>query len=274
MEQRLGAPVQLVMPHDGQIIYTAIWGVVVLALAVYAGVELARRRSPLLFVMLLAGAVSYFNEPIDDTLGLVWHPRPGMWQALNTFSPVPVWGVFVYMALFGGIPYLMFRAFQRGVTRTQVWTWIGVFWLADLAVEIPAINSGMYQYYGHPPLKVAGLPLYWFAINIGAPIVTAVILLVARDLLKGWRMLLLLPVPMVLDAACSVGMGWPIFSALHAQASMPVKYLAALASLAMAVTMLELTIRYVASRSGPVPGRTPGASDDRPSPTHPVTVAA
>ncbi|TAM68138.1 hypothetical protein [Mycobacterium sp.] len=247
------APDYLVMPHTAQIVYTGIWAAVVLAFVVYAVVELVLRRSPLLLVLMAGGGVAYFNEPIDDLLGLVWHPRPGQWVMFDTFGPVPVWGLFVYIALFGGIPYLMLRAFERGVTRARMWLWIGVFWVADLAVEIPAINSGMYQYYGNPPMKVFGLPLYWFAINIGGPIETAVVLLVTGGFFAGWRLLLLLPIPMVLDAAGSVGMGWPIFSALHAGSNMTVKYLAAFATIAMAVAMLHLIIRYVAAKRSGAP---------------------
>jgi hypothetical protein len=254
MEKLPGAPTGMVMPHDAQIVYTAIWGAIVLAFAVYGLVRIARHRDPLLLVLLLGGAVAYFNEPIDDLVGLVWHPRPGQWVLLRTFGPVPVWGVFVYMALFGGIAYLMVRAFERGVSERQVWSWIALFWVADIAVEVPAIASGMYKYFGHPPLQVAGLPLYWFAINIGGPLETAVLVLIARRWFSGWRVLLLVPIPMFLDAACSVGMGWPIFSALHAQSSMPVKYLAAFATIGMALTALRFTIRFAAERSGPRSG--------------------
>lgn len=249
MHGRPVAPEYLVMPHAGQIVYTTVWAAVVVLFAGYAVIQIVRRRDPLLAVLLVGGAVTYFNEPIDDLLGLVWHPRPGQWVAFDTFGPVPVWGVFVYMALFGGIPYLMLQAFKRGATGTQIWTWIGVFWLADIAVEIPALASGMYQYYGDPPMKVFGLPLYWFAINIGGPLETAVFLLVAGSFFAGWRMLLLVLIPMVLDAAGSVGIGWPIFSALHAESNMVVKYLAAFLTIAMAVTLLAITIRFAASKS-------------------------
>jgi hypothetical protein len=249
MHGRPTPPDHLVMPHTGQIVYTSIWAAVVLLFAGYAAIQLVRRRDPLLAVLLVGGAVAYFNEPIDDLLGLVWHPRPGQWVAFDTFGPVPVWGVFVYMALFGGIPYLMLQAFRRGATAKQIWTWIGVFWLADIAVEIPALASGMYQYYGDPPMKVLGLPLYWFAINIGGPLETAVLLLVAGPFFAGWRKLLLLVIPMTLDAAGSVGIGWPIFSALHAETNVFVKYLAAFVSIAMAVALLAITIRFAANKS-------------------------
>jgi hypothetical protein len=242
-------PDQMVMPQTGQVVFTCLWAVVVLGFVAYATYELVKRRTPLAFVLLAGGAICYFNEPIDDVLGLVWHPRPGQWVAFDTFSPVPVWGVFVYMALFGGIPYLIYRALQHGVTARQLWTWIGVFWVADIAVEIPALHFGMYDYYGDPPFEVAGLPLYWFAINIGGPLETALILFVGARYFRGARMLLLLPLPMILDAASSVGAGWPVFSALHAEASTPVKYLAALATMAIAAALLTLTVEYAARRS-------------------------
>jgi hypothetical protein len=247
--ESVNAPTQLVMPHTAQIVYTSIWATVVLGFVVYAVIELVRRRGPLLLILLAGGAIAYFNEPIDDLLGLVWHPRPGQWVLFDTFGPVPLWGVFVYIALFGGIPYLMYGAFQKGVTPKQIWLWIGVFWVADIAVEIPAIASGMYTYYGDPPMKVLGLPLYWFAINIGGPIETAVLLLAFGRTFVGWKRLALLPIPMVLDAAGSVGLGWPIFSALHAQSNMIIKYVAAFSTLGMALVLLTVTIRYAAMLS-------------------------
>lgn len=244
-----GAPEYLVMPPTAQLVFTCVWAAVTLGFVIYALYELATRRTVLPLVLLVGGAVAYFNEPIDDLLGLVWHPRPGQWVAFDTFSPVPVWGVFVYVALFGGIPYLIYRALERGVTRTQIWTWIGVFWVADIAVEIPALHFGMYDYYGAPPFEVAGLPLYWFAINIGGPLETALILFVFGRHFRGARMLLLIPLPMILDAAGSVGAGWPVFSALHAEASTPVKYLCAVATFAIAAALVKLTVDYAAARS-------------------------
>lgn len=253
-----GAPTGLAMPHTGQIIFTTIWATIAGAFAVYALYLLVRRRDPLLAVLLVGGGVAYFNEPIDDLLGLVWHPRPGMWTLFDTFCPVPVWGLFVYIALFGGIPYLMLRAFRRGASRRQVWAWLGIFWLADIAVEIPALHQGMYEYYGHPPFEVAGLPLYWFAINIGGPLETAVILLGAGAFFRGWRLVYLLLLPMVLDGAGSIGTGWPIFSALHAEASTPVKYAAALLTVGIALAVLDVTIRYAVSRMPPKASAAPG----------------
>jgi hypothetical protein len=63
MHGRPTPPEHLVMPHTGQIVYTSIWAAVVLLFAGYAAIQMVRRRDPLLAVLLVGGAVAYFNEP-------------------------------------------------------------------------------------------------------------------------------------------------------------------------------------------------------------------
>ena len=48
-----------------------------------------RTRSPLGIILFLGGAIAYLNEPVDDILGLVNHPRPGQNIVLDTMGPVP-----------------------------------------------------------------------------------------------------------------------------------------------------------------------------------------
>lgn len=247
-------PVTMVMPQTPQLVFTVLWGAVCLALAGYAGYRLAVRRDPLLGALLLGGAICYFAEPMVDVLGLLWHPTIGQWVAVDTFRAAPLWGLFVYAICFGGLPYFMLADFRRsGFTKSRAWTWIGVFWLVDVAVEIPILASGLYDYYGAPPMEVFGLPLYWLFMNIAGPLETAVALLLFADRLRGWRVLGVLALPVTLDVAGSGMVGWPVFSALHAQAGTGVKYLAALVTVAIGVAMLEATIRFGAARSTPDP---------------------
>jgi hypothetical protein len=65
------------MPHTAQLVATAAMAVLVAGFAGYAVREIARSRSGTLALLLIGGAISYFNEPIDDVLGLVWHPVVG-----------------------------------------------------------------------------------------------------------------------------------------------------------------------------------------------------
>lgn len=241
----------MVMPQTPQLVFTVLWGSVFLLLALYAGYRLVVKRDPLFAVLLLGGAICYFAEPMVDVLGLLWHPTIGQWVAVDTFRACPLWGLFVYAICFGGLPYFMLVDFRRaGFTARRAWTWIGVFWVVDVLVEIPILGSGLYDYYGDPPMEVAGLPLYWLFMNIAGPLETAVILLLAGSYFRGWKTLLVAALPVSLDVAGSSVVGWPVFSALHAQAGVGVKYLAALVTVGLGVATLAATISFAAGRSG------------------------
>ena len=250
-------PVTMVMPQTPQLVFTVLWGSVFLLLALYAGYRLVVRRDPLFALLLLGGAICYFAEPMVDVLGLLWHPTIGQWVAVDTFRACPLWGLFVYAICFGGLPYFMLVDFRRaGFTARRAWTWIGVFWIVDVLVEIPILHSGLYVYYGDAPMDVLGLPLYWLFMNIAGPLETAVILLLTSSwgdgaFLRGWRILLVAALPVSLDAAGSSLVGWPVFSALHAQAGTGMKYLAAVVTVALGVAVLASTISFAAARNAP-----------------------
>ena len=249
------------MPQPAQLVATVAMAVLVAGFAAYAVREIARSRSVTLALLLIGGAVSYFNEPIDDVLGLVWHPVVGQWTALDTFARVPLWGLGIYIVFFGGMPYLILQSLRRGVTRRQLWGWVGVLAVVDVAVELPVLASGIYSYYGGAPLQIGGFPVYWILINTAGPLALAVLLLATGDTFDGWRALYLLFLPMMSDAAGSVAVGWPIFSALNAQASAPVRWLAAALTIAIGLGALDLLIAYAARMSAAlVSTRTAGAA--------------
>jgi hypothetical protein len=237
------------MPQTAQLVATVAMAVLVAGFAAYAVREIARSRSVTLALLLIGGAVSYFNEPIDDVLGLVWHPVVGQWTALDTFARVPLWGLGIYIVFFGGMPYLILQSLRRGVTRRQLWGWVGVLAVVDVAVELPVLASGIYSYYGDAPLQIGGFPVYWIVINTVGPLALAVLLMAAGETFTGWRALYLLFLPMMSDAAGSVAVGWPIFSALNAHASAPARWLAAALTIAIGFGALDLLIAYAARMS-------------------------
>jgi hypothetical protein len=243
-------PAGLVYPDTAQRVAFWLAGAV-LALAVgYALVEWRRTRSPLMLAFLASGAVCYLNEPIDDLLGLVWYPRPGQWVVFETFGPVPWWGLFVYIVFFGAAPYFALKSMRRRApTVRSMWKWFGAFFVLDFLVEQPIIHSGLYHYYGEPPMLVSGFPLYWMFINAGGPMLEAVILYVAPTFWRGPRLLLVLVLGMATDIACSTAVGWPIFSALNAQAGAPVTWAAAGLTTVLGVLLVQ-AITMVAVRAG------------------------
>jgi len=242
-------PDGMTFPHTPQVVATSAMAVLVLLFAAYAVHELVRKRSALLALLLIGGGVSYLNEPIDDVLGCLYHPVEGQWTVLDTFAAVPLWGLGIYIVFFGGMPYLILQALERGVTRRQLWQWVAILFVVDVAVEIPILAADMYVYYADPPFQVAGFPLYWLFINVGGPFEVAVVLFAARHLFTGWRQTHLVALPMVANAAGSIAVGWPIYSALNAQASTPVKYAAAVATMAIGYALLSLTITWAARKS-------------------------
>jgi len=237
------------MPQTAQLVAAVAMAVLVAGFAAYAVREIARSRPVTLALLLIGGAVSYFNEPIDDVLGLVWHPVVGQWTALDTFARVPLWGLGIYIVFFGGMPYLILQSLRRGVTRRQLWGWVGVLAVVDVAVELPVLASGIYSYYGDAPLQIGGFPVYWIVINTVGPLALAVLLMAAGETFTGWRALYLLFLPMMSDAAGSVAVGWPIFSALNAHASAPARWLAAALTIAIGFGALDLLIAYAARMS-------------------------
>ena len=98
------APTHLVFPHTAHLAANAyIWAAAGI-LALLALRELYTTRSPLGLVLMAGGALAYFNEPVDDILGLVWHPRIHQDTVLNTIGPIPMWGLPTYIVFFGGDP--------------------------------------------------------------------------------------------------------------------------------------------------------------------------
>jgi hypothetical protein len=227
----------------------AVLWVVVAGLTGYALLELVRRRSPLGLVMLLGGAIALFNEPVDDILGLVWHPRPGQNTVLDTMGPVPMWGLPTYIIFFGAVPWLLCRELEKlQFTLRAFWIGVGITFVLDLVIELPLLAGQLYTYYpvNNVPLTVAGFPLYWLMINTTGPVLCAAILFTARDYFRGWRAPLLVLVPVAADAACSIVVGLPVYSALHAPGAAPaLRWGGAVLSCLIGLALLDALARYI-----------------------------
>jgi len=226
----------------------AIWAVTI-GFLVYCIVDGRRTRSLLGLILFLGGAIAYLNEPVDDILGLVHHPRPGQNVVLDTIGPIPMWGLPTYIIFFGAISYVFLREIQtRGFTLRAFWTGIAITFAIDLLIELPLLyaQGGLYQYYGDTPMTIFRFPLYWLVINTTGPILCAAVLHAVPGYFKGWRAPFLLLLPLMCDAACSIVVGIPIYSALHAPgASDLVRWAAALLSCAIGIFLLDALSRWI-----------------------------
>jgi len=226
----------------------AIWTVAI-GFLVYCVVDGRRTRSPLGIVLFAGGAIAYLNEPVDDILGLVHHPRPGQNVVLDTIGPVPMWGLPTYVIFFGAISYVFLREIQtKGFSLRVFWTGIVITFAIDLLIELPLLyaDGGLYQYYGETPMTVFRFPIYWLLINTTGPILCAAILHAVRDHFRGWRAPFLLLLPLMCDAGCSIVVGLPIYSALHAPgATELVRWGAAFLSCAIGLFLLDGFSRWI-----------------------------
>jgi hypothetical protein len=224
------------------------------AFLVFGLVELRRLRSPLMLALLLGGAIAYFNEPFDDTLGLVWFARPHEHVVIRTLGPVPLWGLPTYMVFFGGVPYLFLKLFREGrFTVRRYWMCAAAFFLLDVAIEVPVIHLHLYSYYSHggkPPMEVGGFPLYWMLINVPGPVLAATILYVVPQYFRGWRAPLVTLLPLVTYSACGVAVGLPVYSALHAPHSTElIRWGAAFLSVAIGLLILDALSKVILART-------------------------
>lgn len=245
------APPETVFPADHIWADVIIWTVAI-ALAGKCALDWRRTGSPLGLVLMAGGGIAYFNESVDDVLGLVHHPRPGMNVVLDTIGPVPMWGLPTYIIFFGAIPYLLLRAIQsRGFTLRTYWIGLFATFAADLAIELPLLQTDLYQYYsyGETPMTIARFPLYWLFINTTGPVLCAAVLYAVPGYFTGWRRGLLVLLPVVTDAACSIAVGLPVYTVLHTEAvGAPGRWFGALLTCFIGLVLLDAFGRWILHR--------------------------
>jgi len=242
-------PPQMVFPRTPQTIAEIVLWLVVVAFVVFAVHQWRRTGSPLGLVLLAGGGIALFNEPIDDILGLVNHPRPGQDVVFETMGPIPHWGLPTYIIFFGGIAYVLLLELRR-LTFTPRAFWIGITitFVADLLIELPLLYFRLYTYfgYGQVPMSIGGFPLYWLLINTTGPILCAAILFGAQGYFTGWRAGLVLFLPMVTDAGCSAAVGLPVYNALHVPGAPAwLTWVGAFVSCAIGLVMLDAMARWI-----------------------------
>lgn len=246
-------PQDMVFPHTAHVWADAVIWLVAAGLFAYALHDWRTTGSPLGVILLIGGGIALLNEPVDDVLGLVWHPRLHQNTVLDTIGPVPMWGLPTYIIFFGGIPYVLLKELRRHqFTVRAFWIGIAITFAADLLIELPLLQADLYTYYadGSVPMSVAGFPLYWLLINTTGPILCAAVLYAVPDHFTGWRAPFLVLVPIAADAACSIVVGLPVYSALHApDATALVRWAGAAVSVAVGLFILDAEARWILART-------------------------
>jgi hypothetical protein len=244
----------MVFPQVPQTVAEIVLWLVVAGFVAYTLREWRKTGSPLACALLIGGAIALFNEPLDDILGLVHHPREGQHIVFETMGPIPHWGLPTYIIFFGGIAYVLLVELRKlKFTPKAFWIGIGITFVLDLLIELPLLHFGLYTYfaYGEVPMTIGGFPLYWLLINTTGPILCAAILFAAPGYFTGWRAPLVVFLPLVTDTACSAAVGLPVYNALHTpDAAAWITWGAALASCAIGFVILDALARWIYARTG------------------------
>jgi hypothetical protein len=232
------APYDAVMPKTAETIFNIFIFIplgIALALAFR---NLVKGKGPLLLYCIIGGALAACFEPVVDVLGLVFLKEHG---ALGTFTildrTMPLYICFVYPWYVGGLGYLAYKLFKRGVTMRDLFVLWAVDCLIDVVLESPGILAGTYLYYGHQPFNIWGFPLWWGFVNPVMPMVAGALIFHLRPHLNtAWKLPAVIACIPMADGIANGATAWPMWAALNqADVSYVWTYLASFATLALAL---------------------------------------
>ncbi|GAA0608891.1 hypothetical protein GCM10009547_08620 [Sporichthya brevicatena] len=225
-------------------------GVIVSALIVlFAFVELARRRSPLLLLCLVGSLGCSLSEPIWDALGGVrfFHGNHTAWtQFPDLAQPIhyPWWTMCTYTA-FGGLAcYAFYKAFATRSWRIFVGALIGqaVF---NIFLEGFLLTS-LYDYYGEQPWRVGtDFPLWWVPVNYGEMLAGFLLFLAIQYWGPAKGGLAAIPLVVCSFSAWELWAGWPTYAAINLDIPGGWRVLAAFTSTTIAASSAYLMGKYL-----------------------------
>jgi hypothetical protein len=247
-------------PQGLQWVLTTMFIVVIAGFIGRALIGWQRTGSPVGLLLLIGATIASLNEGLVDVAGLCWYPVNGQWVGYNTIHSVPLWCVLAYTAYHGGGAYIVYEKARAGMSRRTLWIALGIMWASEIVFEIAVINLGGYQYFGEQPLSIAGWPIYWLAVNFPGFFVTVAVLVRMPHLLRGWRVVLTMFLPIV-TYPLGFGSGLPVFSALHTRNPSWVLLNGATAlTFAIGITVIALAISVIAE-AGPLGPQNRGVLD-------------
>jgi hypothetical protein len=231
-------PIDAVMPKTAEMIFNIFIFIplgIALALAIR---KLIKGQGPLLLYCILGGAFAAGMEPVVDVLGLVFMKEQGALGAFTILDrTMPLYICFVYPWYVGGLGYLAYKLFRRGVTMRDLFLLWAVDFVVDIVLESPGILAGTYLYYGHQPFNLWGFPLWWGFVNPVMPMLAGALIFHLRPHLNTWWKLpaVIAFIPMA-DGMANGATAWPMWFVLNQQdVSYVWTYLASFVTLGLAL---------------------------------------
>ena len=241
-------PVGMVMPQTAQTIFM-ILNVVICVFAVLFAERYRRRSgSSVGFLLLLAGALTVFNEAAVDILGLCWFAARGATPLFTAWGvQIPAFMLPVYCWYVGGQALLALIVLEKGATSKQIYRLYGVFAVINVLLEVPALDMGVYAYYGRQPFVFFGFPLWWAVCNALMPIVMAAIVFHLQPLLRGPQRLVIVFIGPMAAGMTNGAIAVPEWLALNSGAPLWATHVAAVLSLGLGFILAFLVAQTVAT---------------------------
>lgn len=202
--------------------------------------EALRLRDPLPIVMLISGALAVSGEPIVDNLGAVWYPADNPVVPYTAMGvPQPLFLQLGYPLFWGAIVYVWYALLKAG--KVRIWPLFLAVFALDFFVEVLGVwVLDVGAYYGPAPYRVLGFPLWWAPVNAAVAIVGARVLLAAVPLVRGWKVLLLLPLAPAAFVGTHAMTAWPIWVTMHSDVPQVVRWIAATCTLGFVALLIGL----------------------------------
>jgi hypothetical protein len=211
-------------------------------------ISLARRyRTPVPLLMMLGGALTYGFEPIVDTLGKCYLPATHQWTLFTELGRhMPVYGLFVYSAFFGGFSIMSWSHLKAGGDPKRLWKLYAIaIFINTFLFESPAIWAHIYRYYGEQPFNLWGFPLWWPFVNTAGPIAGGALAYVLADRSRLDRRIVLafavISEPLF-DGLANGAAGGPTWMAMNSGMPAAVIWLAGVLTIAIGCLIVETAI--------------------------------
>jgi hypothetical protein len=241
-------PPDMTVSADKNLLATAIAAAVWLGVVIW-GMRLGRKYATAIPLILVAGgAITYGYEPLVDNLGKCWLPEHHQWTLFTTFGrSMPVYGVFVYSAFFGGFAILSWAHLKGGGAPSGLWRKFALaMFINAFLFESPAIWADFYTYYGNQPFNPWGFPLWWPFVNCAGPIALGA-LLYALDAYGGiarrWLYATAFIGQPVFNGFSNGGAGLPTWAALNSDVSTFVVWVAGTVTILLGCLFVLATVK-------------------------------
>lgn len=240
------APTSLEMPQTAEVLFLALSLVLLVGVIVYGVIEATRDHDATLLLCALGGAAAALFEPVVGYLGLMYLPEKG---AMGTFTFVdrtmPLFVITAYAGYIGGLTYVCYRQFKRGLTVKGVYILWAVLAAANVAFETPAVLLDVYRYYGHQPLNPWGFPLWWSFVNPLTSMIAAAVIYNFDAELTGVRRGLIVPLTFAAAGAANGASAAPMWLTLNSDLDHVWTTVAAVITLSLAVGVVYVIARAV-----------------------------